>query len=175
MVADRAIAEGYRNFINITANLESLHNIHFLRGVRQTLEARGFSLPDDHVIAAPDFVLHEPRYLDRLSRLASQPTAILIPGVVSANSCAYILHAKGWITEKKMAIFSLRQSDAGDLNPHYTSLNLGFERLGQIAVDRLVQKILRYETYEGPCKSVISPEGWLDSSKKKKRPIISHS
>lgn len=163
LVAKRAIDEGFRNFVNVAANLNSLHNIQFLQGVRRALETQGFSLPDDHVIVAQEFALHEPKYLDQLSRLANQPTALLIPGVVTATTCASILHAKGWMNEKKLGIYALRQSDAGDVNPHYKSLNLGFERLGQVAVDRLVQKILGHETYSGPCTSLLAAEGWLDA------------
>lgn len=164
LVAKRAIEEGYRNFINISANLESLHNIQFLQGVRRTLETHGFALKDDHVIIAQEFALHEPQYLDRLSRLATEPTAILIPGVTTATACASILHAKGWMKEKSFGIYSLRQSDAGDINPHYKSLNLAFERMGQIAVDRLAQKIYRYETYHEAYTSLISPAGWLNAA-----------
>lgn len=162
IVAKRAIDEGYRNFANLAANLNSLHNIQFLQGARRMLETHGFALPDDHVIIAPDFALHEPQYLDQLSRLTESPTALLIPGVVTATACATILQAKGWMQEKKIGIYALRQSDAGDINPYYRSLNLGFERLGQIAVDRLVQKILRHETYRGPSTSLVAAEGWLD-------------
>lgn len=164
LVAKRAIDEGYRNFINIAANLDSLHNIQFLQGARRTLETHGFSLPDDHVIVASEYALHKPEYLDQLARLANQPTALLIPGVVTATACASILHAKGWMEEKNFGIYALRQSDAGDINPHYKSLNLAFERLGQIGVDRLVQKILRHETYLGPCTSLLGAEGWLDQA-----------
>lgn len=161
-VAERAIADGYRNFLNIGANLESLHNIHFLKGVRRTLAAHGFSLPDDHVIIASEFALHEPQHLDQIAHRTNQPTAILTAGAVTATACASILQAKGWMQEKKIGIYALRPSDAGDINPHYKSLNLGFERLGQIAVDRLVQKIQHHETYRGPSTTVITAEGWLD-------------
>lgn len=163
LAARRAIDEGYKNFVNIAANLTSLHNIHFLQGVRHELESRGFSLDDDHVIIGSEFALHEPQYLDRITRLCNQPTALLIPGVVTANSCASILHTKGWMKEKKLEIYTLRQSDAGEINPHYKCLNLAFERLGQLAVDRLVQRILHHETYRGPTTTLVAVEGWLDA------------
>lgn len=162
-VARRAVNEGYKNFVNIAANLTSLHNIHFLQGVRHELESHGFTLNDDHVIIGSEFALHEPQYLDRITQLCNQPTAILIPGVVTANSCASILHTKGWMKEKNLAIYSLRQSDAGEINPHYKCLNMALERLGQIAVDRLAQKILHHETYTGPSTTLVAVEGWLDS------------
>jgi len=163
LVARRAIDEGYKNFVNIAANLVSLHNVHFLQGVRHELDSRGFSLNDDHVIIGSEFALHEPQYLDRITHLCKQPTAILIPGVVPANSCVSILQTKGWMKEKKLEIYTLRQSDAGEINPHYKCLNVGLERLGQIAVDRLVQKILHHETYAGPNTTLVAVEGWLDS------------
>lgn len=164
LVAQRAIEDGYRNFINVAANLESLHNIQFLQGARQTLEAHGCSLPEDHVILALEFDLHKPRHLDRISRLATEPTALLIPGAVTASACSSILQTKGWMSKKRLGIYALRQSDAGDINPHYKSLNLGFERLGQIAVDRLAQRILGHESCRVPCTSLIAAEEWLDRS-----------
>lgn len=164
LVARRAVEDGYRNFISIAANLESLHNIQFLQGVRRTLETYGFSPPDSHVIVAPVFELHEPRHLNKISRLAQGPTALLIPGSVTASACSSILQTKGWMNEKRLAIYALRQSDAGDINPHYKSLNLGFERLGQIGVDRLAQKILGHESYPGPYTSLITAEEWLDQT-----------
>lgn len=162
LVAERAIKDGYRNFLNITANLDSLHNIHFLKGIRRTLETHRFELPDTQVIVYPEFALHEPQYLNQISRLTNTPTAIFTAGAVTANACISILQAKRWIERKKLSIYTLRPSDAGDINPHYKSLNLGFERLGQIAVDRLVQKIQHHETYQGPLTSIIYAEGWLD-------------
>ncbi|CAN5460363.1 LacI family DNA-binding transcriptional regulator [soil metagenome] len=162
LVAERAIAEGYRNFVNITANLNSTHNIQFLQGVRMTLAAHGYSLEDEKVIIAPEYKLHDPKYLDVLAGIATEPTAILTPGERTGNTCASILYAKGWIDKLKLGIYSLRGSDAGEVSPLFKCLNLGMERLGHIAVDRLVQKISQYETYKDASISLVSPKGWLD-------------
>jgi len=162
MVAKRAIDEGYKNFVNIAANLDALHNIQFLNGARHMLESHGLSLPENQVIIASEYSLHEPQYLNQLAEISKSPTAILIAGAVTATACASVLHAKGWMSENKFSIYALRQSDVGKINPHYKALNLGFERLGQIAVDRLVQKVLNYATYQDAYTSVVSAEGWLD-------------
>lgn len=162
LVARRAIDEGYRNFANIAANLTSAHNVQFLQGVRETLAEHGFSLPDKKVVVAPEFALHDPKYLDTIKDIASEPTAIFTAGERTAGTCASILYAKGWMEKFKLSIYSLRGSDAGKINPLFRSMNLGMERLGQIAVDRLVQKIMRYETYKDASITLVAPKGWLD-------------
>jgi len=164
LVAKRAIDEGYRNFINIAANLTSAHNRQFLEGVRDTLAEHGFTLPDKKVIIAPEFSLHDPKYLDTLEEIANEPTAIFTAGERTASTCASILYAKGWMQRLNLTIYSLRGSDAGKISPLFRSMNLGMERLGQIAVDRLVQKILQYETYKDASATVVSPRGWLDEA-----------
>jgi len=161
VMVEAALRDGNRNFLYIAANLESAHNVQFLHSLRFVLSTAGYSLPDENVIVAPSVSLHDPKHLEKVAAISRKPTAILTAGEGTADRCATILYAKGWIEAKKLSIYSMRPSAAREVNPLYHSLNVGSERLGQIAVDRLAQMILGHATCTSPYTSLIGPIGWM--------------
>ena len=110
-----------------------------IKGVRQTLRARGLELADTHLIEAPYNLEDAGRAMARLMRLATRPTAVICGNDVLAAGALMQAKQLGITVPDDVSVVGFDDIDlAAVTDPPLTTMHVPHRRMGRAAAEALL-------------------------------------
>jgi len=159
-MAERLVARGHRHVVHLTRNSKNYFERQLLMGIRDGLEAQGIPLPADRV-------LHVENLTSSITQLAARIPAL--SPKITAVTCAASNVAEGFLVEMRLLqargsnrppeIYTTAIMHHEQPPPGLHLLDLGLERCGWLAVERLCQ--MRENPRRFPFSCVVQSAGWM--------------
>lgn len=159
-IVERALSEGKRNFGYI-AKLPSIYfNRQFLISLRIALSSEGLTLSDDYVFYDGLEAMTLPGTCDRILSGTPRIDALVTP----LSDHADIYRAALSREVDPPTIYSIATSSTNPGTEKFPNLDIGPQTMGQVAVDRLLQRAGGQHDLDIPYTCQLFPGGWLDQA-----------
>jgi DNA-binding LacI/PurR family transcriptional regulator len=160
-IAERVVKEGHKHVVHLLRDPDNLYERRFLGALREALSARGISLPPTHILKVENLFDSITQASERILALDPDVTAITTDATNIAEACITELRYR-WPKESKNPLpmaYTVGFSGGGVANVKV--LNIGLERSGWLAVQRLCQ--MYAESTPFPFSSVVHAGEWRDA------------
>lgn len=161
-LAENLVERGHRDIAFIVEKVENAYECECIEVVRSQLARHGLSLPDSHVIHTGQSYSPASELINPFFRLQPMPTAIITTDARVADECVSELRAHQIEVPGKVDIVTLVVDANARRGVRYRRFNLGLERFGRLAVQRLTELVENPDVE--PSASVLAPLGWMEES-----------
>lgn len=159
MIAENLVARGHKHVAHILRDPKNYFERQFLMGIRDGLEVHGLKLADSQVFRADNLFGSITKVAAQILESTPTPTAITCDASNVAEACLTEMRLHQARNNREVPeIYSMAISKYDRAPAGVHLLNLGLERCGWLAVERLCQIFDTSSPF--PFSSVVQPTGW---------------
>lgn len=162
ITARRLVEDGHRHIVHLLRFPKNYYERQFLMGLRDGLEMYDIPLPSSHILRIENMAESITDIVDRILKIEPTPTAITSHASNIAEACLTEIRCRQGNRSGTSPIgYAVGLLSNERTRPELHILNMGLERCGWMAVERLCQ--IRDCPPPFPYASVLHAAGWKDA------------
>lgn len=160
--ASEVLALGRRRPVFVVQDAAATYAEECVDAARSRLQRNGVDLHHPRVISVGHGPAPGTAFMAAFRQLDPAPDCLIVLNIRVADDCLMELRAGGLRMGKDLDLLALLMSEHQSRLAGYRVLNVGQERCGRLAVQRLVELVEKPQLEA--CRTALSPVGWVSAS-----------